>query len=276
MARQSRNKQGNNAGQLDLFESNSHTPVGASFSKFPSEVDVLTDLTDQKLLTMVPKANLSNVQILCEQVLNRSLGDEAVQALETLWHRFRGYGKTDALPEQRCALETLAEISTPAAKESLTKIARATQSEGLLPLVLKAAVRAKLALPLRQVEKWQDHRLPEVRVRAYTLIRRSNPPVHVLETGLSDPYPAVRRAALITAGTLGHGFAKPGLLRELEKNPTGQVVEALLEIMDEDILVCLGRCATQHDELHLLILEGLKDSDNPRARKVALNIGAPA
>ena len=275
MARQSRNKQGNNDRQLDLFEDSSHTPVTASFSQFPSEVDFPADLTDQKLLAMVSKANFSNVQVLCEQVLNRGLGDEAVQALESLWNRFRGYGGAGAMPEQRCALKTLAKISTPAAREALTKITRATQSQVLLPHVLQAAVMAKLALPLRQVETWLDHNLPEVRVCAYTLARRSNPPVYVLEKGLSDPYPSVRRAALITAGTLGHNFAKSGLLTELERNPTGLVVEALLEIMDEDILVCLGRNATQNDDLRPLILRVLKDSDDPRAKKIALNIEAP-
>jgi len=255
--------------QGDLFSTDRIRPPDPSPS---SEEADLTVMRDADLLARVPKANLTNVSGLCDAVLDRGLGDAAVGPLEALWHRFRGYGKDEALPEQRCALEALARVGTVASREALARIARATQPEGLLPHVLKAAVEGRLSLPLRQIDPWLRHRSPEVRVSAFRLVRKSNPSAQVLEEGYSDPYPSVRRAAFITAGLLGYASAKPGLLIELERNPTSQIIEALVLILDEDILVRLRRYALESETLRPVILDELRQGADPKAIKIAENI----
>ena len=252
--------------QWDLFGSR---PRNFAASPAPEREEALESLDDPEIVALLPKANLSNVQGLCAQVIARDLGDRAVPALESLWRRFRGYGRTGALPEQRCALDTLARIGTPPARDRLTRIIGTPDlPDALLPLALHAAVTARLVLPLSHIVPWLDHRVPEVRALAFSLARAANPPENILETGLSDSDPFVRRAALITLGTLGHTRAKPGLLVELDRNPTGEIVRALATIADADILTRLGRCARRNAALKPFILEELADLDDPRADRI--------
>ena len=256
---------------MDLFGDN--PPAVSATSAQPPDVG-LQALSDPELLALIPKANLSNVGDLCNEVLNRDLGDAAVPALDALWHRFRGYGDKGALPEQRGALNTLARIETATARETLTRIVRATHPDTLLPAVLQAAVTAGLPLPLRQIEPWLDHKLPEVRVCGFALAQKANPPAYLLEKGLSDPYPSVRRAALISAGLLEHVFAKQGLLQELDRAPNSQVIEALIGILDEDILVLLRRCGEQNEALRPFIIAELKATEDPKALTIATDLAA--
>ena len=271
MAKKTSTERGRQTGQMDLFGDNP-TAVSATSSQ-PPDVD-LQALSDPELLALSPKANLSNVGDLCDEVLNRNLGDAAVPALDALWHRFRGYGDKGALPEQRGALDTLARIETATARQALTRIVRAAHPDTLLPAVLQAAVTAGVPLPLRQMEPWLDHKLPEVRVCGFTLAQKANPPAHLLEKGLSDPYPSVRRAALISAGLLEHVFAKRGLLQELDRAPNSQVIEALIGILDEDVLVRLRRCGEQNEALRPFIIDELKATEDPKALKIAMDLAA--
>ena len=259
-------------GQMDLFGDNPAAVPATSWQ--PPDVD-LQALSDPELLALIPKANFSNVGDLCDAVLNRDLGDAAVPALNALWHRFRGYGDKGVLPEQRGALDTLARIETATAREALTRIVRATHPDTLLPTVLQAAVTAGLSLPLRQIEPWLDHKLPEVRVCGFTLVQKANPPVYLLEQGVSDPYPSVRRAALISAGLLEHAFAKQGLLQELDRAPNSQVIAALIRLLDEDILVRLRRCGAQNEALRPFIIDELKATGDPKALNIAMDLAAP-
>ncbi len=256
---------------MDLF---GDTPTAVCAPSWrPPDVNLQT-VSDPDLLALIPKANLSNVGDLCDEVLNRDLGDAAVAALDALWHRFRGYGDKGVLVEQRGALDTLARIETATAREALTRIVRATHPDTVLPSVLQAAVAAGLAVPLRQLEHWLDHKLPEVRVCGFTLVQKANPPAYLLEKGLSDPYPSVRRAALISAGLLGHAFAKQGLLQELDRAPGSQVIAALVGILDEDILVLLRRHGAQNDALRPLIIDELKETEDPKALNIAMQLAA--
>lgn len=253
--------------QGDLFGDRFLTPENPSV---PATNPDLDKYDDQKIIALIPKANLSNVESLCGQVLQRGLGDAAVPALETLWHRFRGYGREGALPEQRFSLETLAHIGTQSARTVLTRIVCSSElPEALLPLALEAALTARLVLPLHQISPWLEHDIPLVRQLAYTLVGYSSPPGYLLERGCSDPDPAVRRTVRITMGMLGHGSAKQPLLTELDRNPTGDIVRALAAIADADIIVRLGRCAEANPELVDFIIEELIDTGDATALRIA-------
>ena len=108
------------------------------------------------------------------------------------------------------------------------------------------------------------HDAPTVRAQAYGLMQSSNPQQSTLEIGFSDPDPSVRRAALITAGNLGHGSAKAGLLAEFRKNPTGQTIIALLSVADDDIAVEIGRYALENPPHQALIASEFEELDTPK------------
>jgi hypothetical protein len=236
------------------------------------EVDPIT-LEDQDLIEQVAKAKLSNVHALCTQIIERNLGDTAVPALVALWSRFQGFGIITPLPEQQLALQTLGAIGNHAAQAAISKILVAPDlPDNLLPLALQTATTVALRLPQRQVIPWLGHEAPIVRALAFTLIQAANPPLNILETGLTDPDPSVRRAALVTVGNLGHHVAKSGLLAEFGKNPTSQIVRALLAIADEEIIVIIGRYALENQAHQALIADELSTLDDPKATKNALRI----
>ena len=84
--------------------------------------------------------------------------------------------------------------------------------------------------------------------------------------------PAVRRAAAIVLGGFGRDRAKAVLLAELARHPTGDVVDALAGIADDDIVVHLGRCAEAHPELAGRIASELEEMQTPRSLKIANRI----
>ena len=170
-------------------------------------------------------------------------------------------------------METLAAIGSAAAKSAISKILAAPDlPDSLLPLALLAAARAGLKLPQAQVLPWLEHDAPTVRAQAFALIQSSNPQRSTLEIGFSDPDPSVRRAALISAGNLCHGSAKAGLLAEFRKNPTGQIIEALLSAAADDIVVEIGRYALENWAHQALIADELETLDTAKARKIAQRI----
>ena len=233
----------------------------------------LEGLSDNDLVGKIAGATLSNVELLCAQIVERGLGDMAVPELSALWNRFKGFGIKSPLPEQQLALETLAAIGSDAAKSVISKILAAPDlADSLLPLALQAAASVRLNLPQDQVLPWLEHDTPSARALAFTLIQSSNPQRSTLEIGFTDPDPSVRRAALISAGKLGHGSAKAGLLTEFRKNPTGQIIESLLSVADDDIIVEIGRYALENPAHQALIADELETLDTAKARKIAQRI----
>lgn len=258
--------------QGDLFEERG-TWCGPDTPQQDMGDENLEGLSDNDLVGKIAGATLSNVELLCAQIVDRGLGDVAVPELRALWNRFKGFGIKSPLPEQQLALETLAAIGSDAAKSAISKILAAPDlPDSLLPLALLAAARAGLNLPQAQVLPWLEHDAPTVRAQAFALIQSSNPPQSTLEIGFSDPDPSVRRTALISAGNLGHGSAKVGLIAEFRKNPTGQIIEALLSVADDDIIVEIGRYALENPAHQALIADELKALDTAKARKIAQRI----
>ncbi len=233
----------------------------------------LESLSDKDLVEKTAKATLSNVDLLCAQIVERGLGDIAVPGLVTLWNRFKGFGIAAPLPEQLLALKTLSAIGNDAAKKEISKILAAQDlPDSLLPFVLQAAVSVGSNLPQAQILPWLEHDAPTVRAQAFALIQSSNPQRSTLEIGFSDPDPAVRRAALTAAGYLGHVSARAGLLVEFRKNPTSQTIEALLSVADDDIIVEIGRYALANQNHQALIADELEALDTAKARMLAQRI----
>ena len=253
--------------QLDLFADQGATIAAASAPRSETRQERYEDLPDSAILTLLPKANLSNAEALAAEVLARHLGDGAVPALQQLWRRFEGFEKHKPLPEQTVALSTLAMIGTPDARNALaTLLRRKPPSAPLLPLLLSAAAKARVTPPPHRLKDWLTHADPNVRIPAFVLACYApHPDRELLAAGLTDPYPAVRREAAIAAGQHGQRSAKEALLRELARNPTSRIVHALVLILDDDSATHLGRCAQDRPELRDIIIESLEESQLPRA-----------
>lgn len=258
--------------QGDLFEERG-TWCGPDTPQRDMGDEYLEALPDKDLVGKIAGATLSNVELLCAQIVERGLGDVAVPERGALWNRFKGFGIKSPLPEQQLALETLAAIGSDAAKSVISKILAAPDlADSLLPIALQAAASVRLNLPQAQVLPWLEHDAPSARALAFALIQSSNPQRSTMEIGFSDPDPSVWRAALISAGNLGHGSAKAGLRAEFRKNPTGQIIEALLSIADDDIIVEIGRYALENPAHQALIADELETLDTAKARKIAQRI----
>ena len=255
--------------QRDLFDPPEDSPVQP---KPPPKGEVIdfAELSDEEVIDGIPGASLSNATTLCADALKRRLGDRAVPAFTKLWDNYQGFGRTKPWPEQICALEALAKTGTRTAAAAIRKIITSRDiPPGLLHSVLDAAVSYDLSFSMQQVVAWLEHEKPLVRSLGYTLAKRSNPPARILQDGIEDSDPTVRRAALITAGMLGHQFAKEGLLYEMNLNPNSKIVSALAAIADENIVTQLGRCGERNANLRPVIVKELLDMDNPRAGKLA-------
>ncbi len=256
------------ASQPDLFgrREPNDGPVGrpvpfASFEK----------MEDQEVVARIPDADMAEVDALCDQVLDRGLGDDAVPALEALWKRFFGFGVDGPTREQRCALMTLARTGSSLSRQALARIVDAPDLiDSHLPLALQCASDANLALPGQRVARWLEDGRPEVRKCAFALARNCRPrvPGHLLEAGLADPDALVRRACLVTMGHSGDARAKEGLLEELGRSPAAEVVAALACMLDDDIVTCLGRCGLEHACLREQVVEELEGEADPRARRL--------
>ena len=159
--------------------------------------------------------------------------------------RFKGFGHDKPLPEQTAVIETLAKLETAGARQLLAEIAHDLPSP-LLPAALSAALSASLRLPVHVLRPLLADADPRIRELAARLSGFGQPDIGALEACLGDTQPAVRRAAAIVLGQFGHAAAKVTLLNELRRAPTGDIVEALSAIADDDIVVHLGRCAAAH------------------------------
>ena len=102
--------------QGDLFEERGNWQWPDT-SQHDLGVENLEGLSDKDLVEKTAKATLSNVDLLCAQIVERGLGDIAVPGLVALWNRFKGFGIATPLPEQKLALETLRAIGNEAAKK---------------------------------------------------------------------------------------------------------------------------------------------------------------
>ena len=258
------------AEQFDLFTDGGTVEPAAVPADKPFRPEALSD---EDILDRIPNAGIADVRLLCALVVERGLGDRAVPALEALWLRFKGYGFERLEPEQTAAIETLAKIGTAHARESLTGIVTARDlPPPLLPVALSAALAASLGLPPTFLGPLLIHADSRIREMAATLSGLGRPDIGALEACLNDSQPAVRRAAAIVLGKFGYAQAKPALVAELQRNPNGDVVQALSNIAGDDVIVHLGRCAEAHPALAGRIAEELEEIETSLALRVARRI----
>lgn len=256
--------------QFDLFAGGGTVEPAAVPADKPLRPETLSD---DDVLDRIPQAGISDVRLLCNHAVERSLGDRAVPALEALWRRFKGFGHDRPYPEQTAVIETLAEFGTERAREALSAIVTARNlPPPLLPAALSAAVSASLNLPADFLRPLLAHADPRVRELAAKLSGFGQPDIGALEACLGDTQPAVRRAAAIVLGQFGYAGARATLLNELQRTPTGEIVEALAAIADDDIVVLLGRCAETHPALAGRIVRELEEMETALSLKVARRI----
>ncbi len=256
--------------QFDLFAGGGTIEPAAVPADKPLRPETLSD---DDVLDRIPRAGISNVRLLCNLAVERSLGDRAVPALEALWRRFKGFGYGRPEPEQTAVIETLAKFRTERAREALSSIVTTRDlPPPLLPAALSAALSASLNLPADLLRPLLAHADPRVRELAAKLSGFGQPDIGALEACLDDTQPAVRRAAAVVLGQFGYAGARAILLNELQRTPTGEIVEALAAIADDDIVVLLGRCAETHPELAGRIAAELEEMETPRSLQVARRI----
>ena len=239
-------------------------PAVALSAETPAE-----KLTDEELLKRVPHAGPYNVDTICTQLVDRSL-EASVPALKALWRRFIGYGIERPLREQLAVVGTLARLESANARAALRRIALSRDlPASLKPAALRAAAHAQLDLPAAFVGSFLGHRDDTVREAAFALAVRSNVAAELLRAGLKDRAATNRRLAAIALGLRGDVSVRQPLYQELARSPSAEVIEAIVEIWDDDAIVHLGRCARRHPRLAGLVLDALGEIGSPRAETVA-------
>lgn len=260
------------AEQFDLFTGGGTVAPAAVPADKPTCPETLSD---EDILDRIPNAGIADVRLLCSLAVERGLGDRAVSALEALWRRFKGFGHDRPYPEQTAVIETLAEFGTERAREALSAIVTAHDLPPLLlPAALSAALSASLRLPAHVLRPLLADGDPRIRELAAQLSGFGQPDFGALEACLDDTQPAVRRASAVVLGKFGRAGARAILLNELQRTPTGDIVEALSAIADDDIIVHLGRCAAAYPALAGRIAAELEEMETPLSLKVARRVRA--
>ena len=226
-------------------------------------------LTDEELLKRVPHAGPSDVDAICAQLVDRSL-EASVPALKELWRRFIGFGIERPLREQLAVVDTLARLESTDARAALRRIALSRSlPASLKPAVLRAAAHARIELPAAFVGSFLRHGDDTVREAAFALAVRSNVAAERLRAGLKDRSATNRRLAAIALGLQGDVTVRQPLYQELARSPSDEVIEAIVEVWDDDAIVHLGRCARRRPQFTRSVLDALREIGSPRAETVA-------
>ena len=259
--------------QGNLVEKVCSTTIKSTINRKPIEIN---ELSDQELIELLFKANLTNVESFAEEILARGIGDLAIVSLGKLWERFRGHDLKYP-KEQVVVLKTLGQIDQNATRDLLLRImSSGSCPESLLPLLLESAIKVRVKTSQQQLIGWLKHKNSEIRLLACSLMKFGvNLTLDVFKLGLADHSNRVRRETLISMGLCGYEEAKSGLLSELESNPTSHVIYALESIIDEDIITHLGRRAESSPDLVGVIIDVLQLSEIPRAKAVVKRLSKP-
>ena len=261
--------------QPDLFDARGRTDVpstpGAPVRRAAPSPG---SLSDARLVGLLAGAGPSDIGVLCEEVVARSL-PAAVPALEALWRRFHGFGIERPLHEQRAVLKTLARLGGPAARAALRRIVlRSDLPASLLPAGLRSAADAGLRLPAGFVAGFLGHDDPVVRGAAFELAGGANVPAPRLREGLSDRMAAIRRAAAVALAQRGDASGLGVLIAGLGDTPSAGIVEALGGLGGDEAIVALGRCAMRHRAFAPGIVALLREMDDVRAGRLAERLEA--
>jgi HEAT repeat protein len=262
----------NQAGQADLFGGGGWCAPPPQAAATPPEA--VQALDDAALLAAIRQAGQRNCGQLGAEIAARRL-TEAVPALDELCRRFKGFGRENLVREQVVALETLTVLGGVQAANVVERLITERIIEGPgLENAFAAAAALKVRLPADIVEAALHAESPSLRALACRCARFCPRAAPRLRELLEDPQSAVASEAAITLGQLGHGQAKPQLLRLLDAGPTAEMIEALAAIEDEDCFVQLGRLAALRPELRPAVCAALADIDHPRAGAILRRLAA--
>jgi HEAT repeat protein len=209
------------ARQLDLFSEG----AGSAERRPPSarirqEALAAASLDDTALIEAIPDAGIANATELAAEAGRRRLA-AAVPALERLCRRFVGFGSGRTIPEQLAALEALAMIGGPPARQAIVRIivSRVVQGPGLVSAIA-AAVHLGADLPTDVGLDLLRHADPGVRSGACGCIGTSPAVIPILVDLKGDLDLNVSRAAACALGRLGRPEARAALLGLLREQPS--------------------------------------------------------
>jgi len=226
-------------------------------------------LDDRALIEAIPGASLAAVAALTGEAARRRLG-AAVPVLATLCRRFAGFGTGHIVPEQAAALAALAAIGGREAALVVTGlIQRAVVQGPALRIALSAAVRLDASLSIETLGSFMAHPDPLIRADACRCARPLPAFVAPLLALLRDPHRTVAIAAACALARLGRSEALATLKESLRTSPSGETIDAVVTIADEECMVLLGRIARSTERLASKVLVALDGMDQPRADKIA-------
>ena len=231
----------------------------------PVAVDVLDDTT---LVAAIPEAGLADASRLTAEAARRHL-TAAVPALERLCQRFAGFGLAQPVPEQVAALDALAEIGGPEAVEAVVRIIIKGLVQGpTVGAAIAAAARLGASLPADTVLPLLRHSDPRARADACRCARFRPDIAAVLSDLLQDLHQEVADQAACALGRMGRDEARPALLRLLRDAPTADVIDAVIDVADEDVVVLLGRIVRAGTDLSERARDALSVIVHPLAARL--------
>jgi HEAT repeat protein len=255
------------AQQLDLF-SMDRIRVEARPSSTEPSINP-NALADEGLIGALPDAGLADGPPLAAEAAVRRLAG-AVPALEKLCRRLTGFGADRLVPEQAAALEALAKIGGEAARQAVARLVlnQVVQGPTLVSALGVAAQLGSSIPPLRLAPLLRDAD-PAIRAAACRCVRSAGSHLALLTELLDDLNGEVAIAAAIALGRLGRIEARPVLMSQLCRQPSAEVIEALVPIADQDVIVALGRIARAIPDLAQPVLDALDQIGDCRAARGA-------
>ncbi len=244
--------------------------IGARGEKDPAVVD-WTALGEERLIAGLAGASMADSLAIIAEI-GRRTSLAAIPALERLCQGFTGFGLHRIIPEQAAVLDALLSIGGRRAAEAVARLISrgALQGPGLAKAV-GAAAKLGSGLPRGTLLALLRHDDPEVRAAVCRCIDGRSPPAAApaLFELLDDLHAKVRDAVGCALGRMGRKEARDILIPLLRRNPSAEVIDAIIPVADEECIVLLGRVAREDASLRPPVLDALDAIDHPRAEKVA-------
>jgi HEAT repeat protein len=260
------------AQQFDLFSANPNPAELRSRGAVSRPAIDPAALSDDKLVLALAGAPMRDcVGLVAEVGRRRLIG--AISALDALCRRFAGFGVNRVVPEQAAALDALAAIGGPKAREALARlIANGVVQGPGLRTALAAAARVNVKIPATTVLRLLRNDDPQIRAAACRCARSSPEAVSLLRDLLDDLHDEVRTAAACALGRIGQSEVRPLLAGLLRQAPSVELIDAIAGVADEETITLLGRIALFTPHLAAAALDALDAIDQPRAEKLATGI----
>ena len=229
-------------------------------------------LTDAALAAAIVGTTQRDAAALTAEAARRRPPDIEA-ALEALCRRFKGFGVSSEVHEQRVALAALRDLGGTAAADAINRLiaSDAVQGPGLRHLVAAASTPG-VRVPTDRLARWLRDASPEVRALACQCARGGADIAALLIDLMDDLHPPVAIAAARALGRMGRTEARARLRIDLGTAPTVETIRAIGPIAETDDLVLLKRRALAAPELTEAVLAVLDDSDDRLAPAFAAEI----